>query len=572
MKVCEICRARFRGNPTACPLDGGRLLDLPDPLLGRLVAGRYVVQEKIGAGGMGTVYRATHEVLGRTVAIKFLSPELAVDPTSRQRFLREAKAANRIKHDHIIEITDFGETDDGLAYLVMEYLEGKPLTDAIEQNGMGARRALGIALQVAQALARAHELDITHRDIKPDNIYLLADYDGDFIKILDFGLAHMKGELRLTATGTVFGTPEYMAPEQARGMKSTSAVDIYALGCVLFEMLTGRLPFEGRTPDLILKHMREPPPRPSSLLSTIGPALDDLVLRLLAKDPDARPKNAYALSDEIRNILESLGSMRAPKRTSEPRPFVPTALSQTVVTEDAWEERVAIFRRLVSRAHPHGPPPWLLPTIDELAERIRSMRQLRRNLDDLASQAARRENDMREVRMRIGRALDELAQDEARVQRALAETRDRWREAKERLDEIERPVLRAWAEVPPMPAGGPAVDREVAEALRDAGQLAAIWIEADRSVGSLQRDMLEREREIEDLRFQVSQLKGRLGTVNAEGDLDTSGNREETSRLDADLRRIVDDIVRTAEPVYRHFMAFPELRNEVLNSGQAAAG
>src|SRR5690606_12847116 len=140
-------------------------------LRGRLVARRYVIQEKVGAGGMGTVYRATHEVLGRPVAVKFLSPELAVDPTHRQRFLREAKAANRINHEHIIDITDFGETDDGFAYLVMEFLEGVPLTAEIANPRLDVRRALTIALQAAQALARAHELDVIHRDIKPDNLY-----------------------------------------------------------------------------------------------------------------------------------------------------------------------------------------------------------------------------------------------------------------------------------------------------------------------------------------------------------------------------------------------------------------
>ncbi len=573
MKVCEICRARFRGNPTACPLDGGRLLDLPDPLVGRVVAGRYVVEQKIGAGGMGTVYKAAHEVLGRSVAIKFLSPDLAVDPTSRQRFLREAKAANRINHEHIIDITDFGETDDGLVYLVMEFLDGVPLTDEIGTRGMGPKRALGIALQTAQALARAHELDVVHRDIKPDNMFLLNGYDGDFVKLLDFGLAQMKGELRLTATGTVFGTPEYMAPEQARGARATSAVDLYALGCVLFEMLTGRLPFEGSTPDLILQHMRQAPPRPSEHASGVPPEVDGLVLRLLAKKPEERPKNAYALADEVRTLLDALvaGGVRRPRRTTQ-RPEVQPALSQTVVTEDAWVERIGIFRRLVGRAHPDGnAPAWLESAITELSDRIDAMRQMRRELDDLANKATRHEDEMREARMRIGRALDELAQDEARVQRQLAEVRERHDEAKRRLDELERPLLRAWAAVPVLPASGPALDREVVEALRDAGQLAAIWIEAERSVSTLHRDMTEREREIDDLRFQIAQLKGRLGTVNAEGDLDTGGIREETSRLDAELRSVVDEVVKGAEPVYRHFMAFPELRDEVLGNRRAAS-
>lgn len=573
MKVCEVCRARFRGNPTTCPLDGGRLLDLPDPLLGRIVAGRYVVQEKIGAGGMGTVYRAAHEVLGRSVAIKFLSPDLAVDSTNRQRFLREAKAANRINHEHIIDITDFGETDDGLVFLVMEYLDGIALSEAIGDHGVGVRRALAITLQMAQAIARAHELDVVHRDLKPDNIYLLHGYDGDFVKILDFGLAQMKGELRLTATGTVFGTPEYMSPEQARGAPATSAVDLYALGCVLFEMLTGRLPFEGSTPDLILKHMREPPPRPSSLVPSLPRRLDDLVLSLLAKKPEQRPKSAYLLAEELgKALLELTGGTREPKRTADRFSESPTAMSHTQVTEDAWQERVDTFRRLVRRAHPRGDEPdWLMPAIESLAERIRMMRDMRRTLDEVASSATRQEDDVREARLRIGRALDELGQDEAKAQRQMAEIRERYEQARGRLDELERPMLKAWAAVPPVPASGPELDREIVESLRDAGQLAAIWIEAERSVTMLQRDMIDRERAIEDLRFQIGQLKGRFGTINAEDDVDTGGLRDEAARVDSQLRKLVDDVMRGAEPIYRYFMGFPQLRDAVLGNRQSAS-
>ncbi|MCZ7684845.1 MAG: serine/threonine protein kinase [Sandaracinaceae bacterium] len=213
MRVCTICGAKWRGEPSVCPLDGGPLRALPDPLIGRTIGGRYVITDRIGAGGMGIVYRARHEVVGRDVAIKFLSPDLAMELNNRQRFLREAKAANRIDHEHIIDITDYGETDDGLVYLVMEYLDGEPLSKVIARGPLAPYRALDIAMQMAAALARAHELDVVHRDIKPDNVYVLTrTVGGDFIKLLDFGLAKMKGEMRLTASGAVFGTPEYMAP------------------------------------------------------------------------------------------------------------------------------------------------------------------------------------------------------------------------------------------------------------------------------------------------------------------------------------------------------------------------
>src|SRR5262245_28129891 len=152
MKVCAICRAKWRGNPSVCPLDGGALEELPDPIIGRTIGGRYVVAEKIGSGGMGTVYRARNEGVQRDVAIKFLSPELAVDGTNRERFLREARAANRIDHEHIIDINDFGETDDGLVYLVMEYLDGASLAQVLGGGPIDPRRAVDIAMQMASAL------------------------------------------------------------------------------------------------------------------------------------------------------------------------------------------------------------------------------------------------------------------------------------------------------------------------------------------------------------------------------------------------------------------------------------
>ena len=270
MKVCTICRARYEGSPARCPLDGGALKDLPDPLIGRTIAGRYLIEALIGRGGMGRVYRARHELVGRDVAIKFLSPSYAHDPAHKTRFLREARAANRINHEHIIDITDFGETEDGLVFLAMEYLDGVPLNAEIGKGPLSPERALGITLQIARALGRAHELGVVHRDIKPDNIYLLRGYPGDFVKILDFGLAQVKGELRVTSTGAVFGTPTYIAPEQARGAPVGPASDLYSLGCVLFEMLVGEPPFSGRTPDLILGHMRKTPRTPSAIREGIS--------------------------------------------------------------------------------------------------------------------------------------------------------------------------------------------------------------------------------------------------------------------------------------------------------------
>ncbi len=538
---------------------------LPDPLLGRTIAGRYVLQEKVGVGGMGSVYRAADATRSRDVALKFLAPELCVDETNRQRFLREAKAANRIDHEHIIDITDYGQTDDGLVYLVMEYLDGHPLNEVIAEGPFSIRRALMITLQMTEALARAHELGVVHRDIKPENIFLLRGYDGDYVKLLDFGLAKMKGELRLTATGTVFGTPEYMAPEQARGAPTSPSVDLYAVGCVLYEMLTNRLPFEGSTPDLILQHMRAPPPSASASNSSVPQNVDNLVRRLMAKTSDERPPTAYALAAEIRDLLEQHGGGRKVRRTSQFDET--TSLDVPFSEEEAWASRVDQFQRLVARAHPdRDGPPWLYEQVDLLQQDVNQMRLLRVELQELSERVGLRETAVREARLRFGRALDELGDDESRVLKGLQSLAPQLKEASETLERLERPLLTAWASVAPMPSEGLRLSSEVVDALVDAGKLAKSFREAAVTIGELGRHQIELERERDDLRFQISQLKGRLGSINADAELEIEALRTKIGEVDTDIRRLSEEMVRRTDPVYKHLMSMPATRSDVLRA------
>jgi serine/threonine-protein kinase len=622
VKQCETCRARFKGPATQCPLDGGRLVDLPDPLVGRTLSGRYTIIERIGAGGMGAVYRARHEVVEREVAIKFLSPELAMDPVSRRRFLREARAANRIHHDHVIEITDYGETEDGLVFLVMELLTGAPLSDEIARGPLPIGLALQITEQVASALARAHELDVVHRDIKPENVYLLRRPDGQvFTKVLDFGLAQMKGELRLTATGTVFGTPEYMAPEQARGAPLTSAVDLYALGVVLYEMLVGDLPFKGGTPELILQHMQAPPPKPSAARPEIPRAVDDIVLRLLAKDPRARHRDAHHLLEDLRaaraqlpddrpsvsppslgvaraalmepasatTVPVSVGhlSKRAGAATSDERatevhrPDGPSAegrasarrarLSTEGRDPGFWSHRIALLEDLAQRAHPRGDvPSWLQESLAALRSDAKAMRAAHEELDLLAARAADVERRTRETRARIGQALDTLVADESRVRRQVVEIEARAAEWKAKLDEVSRPLLLQWCDLPAVPLSRPEMTQEVAEALQRAGSLASAWLELHRSSCACARELLDKQRELEDLVFQVGQLKGRLGSIDAEAEVELGPIRQRSRVLDGVVAARLESVVRRAESVVQHLLRYPELRSELLGSGESA--
>src|SRR3954447_20421630 len=238
-----------------------------DPMIGKVVAGRYRLEARLGEGGMGIVYRARHVLIDRVVALKLIRPDLRGETHLRAWMLREARAANRVDHAHIIDIHDIGETEEGELYLVMEYLVGISLSSELAKGPTALARAVDILEQMCAALARAHDLGVVHRDLKSDNI-MLTTRGGrrDFVKILDFGLAALARDPRLAPKGAVFGTPEYMSPEQARGEDATAGSDLYALGILFFEMLTGQLPFRSSDRETLLEMQRTaPPPRPRAL-------------------------------------------------------------------------------------------------------------------------------------------------------------------------------------------------------------------------------------------------------------------------------------------------------------------
>lgn len=572
VKACELCGGRYQDSVSRCPLDGSALKELRDPLVGRTIGGRYVLAQRIGAGGMGTVYRARHEVVGRDVAVKFLARHLSAEPSHRERFLREARAANRINHEHIIDITDCGETPDGLVYLVMEFLDGVPLNVELERAGaLPLRRALSIGLQIASALGRAHELDVYHRDIKPENIYLLAGYDGDFVKILDFGLAQMRGELRLTATGTVFGTPEYMSPEQVRGAEITHLSDLYSLGVVLFEMLAGTKLFEGSTPELIMKHLRVPPRAPSHCRAGIPPEIDALVLRLLAKDPSERPHSAHQLAEDIKARLRGLGesvsdsvpSIRPEHRTIAPR-ATETGTGTLVL---AWRERVEFFGELAARAHGHSPPYWLAQALWRLRERVEWMAAAREELRRRIAEAMQQEESARQSRLQIGRALDELSRDEGKAAAAIGAGEKKLLHARQVLDRSRTALPPAWRAIPPCPPSLRDPPEHVVDRLLAAGEIARAMREAASTIRMVAPELEMHRRQREDLSFQVAQLKGRLGSFNAATQLELDDLRSKTRELDEQIERELENVLGESATLVQHFMQFPELHDLVKLAG-----
>ena len=275
---------------------------------GDTIAGRFVITRLLGEGGMGKVYVAKQQPMGRKIALKVMRGDLTGEDAAVKRFFREALAVSKLHHPNTVTLFDYGETEDGGLFIAMEYLAGMTLKEVLcLQPQLPLERALRIVGQVGMSLAEAHRKEIVHRDLKPDNIFLATiDGQSDFVKVIDFGIAHLHGtgrESRITQAGFVCGTPEYMSPEQARGDVLDGRSDLYSLGVMLFEMLEGKLPYEGDTPlATVLKHQSEAVPFISD--SHRAP-VRDLVSRLMSKDPDDRPQSAEEMLLEVRELLPS---------------------------------------------------------------------------------------------------------------------------------------------------------------------------------------------------------------------------------------------------------------------------
>lgn len=352
---------------------------VPPVVSGDILGGRYRIIEMIGQGGMGSVFVAEHTTIGKHVAIKVLGEDFAHRATLVERFVQEARAASLIRHPHIVDITDFGFVREGLPYFVMEYLEGQTLAQRIaDQRRIPWPAARDIMLQICAALQAAHDKGVIHRDMKPDNIFLIdRGGTGPFVKVLDFGIAKIVADedKNLTKTGTVMGTAAYMSPEQAQSLSLDTRTDIYATGVVLYEMLTGRVPFDaGGFVGVLTKHITERVPSMRSLApqAKIPRALDRAVLRALHKDRNDR----YATADELAASLHALGEDGGATRW---RRFAPLGLTAGLALAGAvWgiaaasdsdalpvpspKPRAAAGTRLPKTPTPDSPPVPVNPT------------------------------------------------------------------------------------------------------------------------------------------------------------------------------------------------------------------
>jgi hypothetical protein len=278
-------------------------------MAGRVIDGKYRIDSVLDHGGMGVVYRATRVMIGDGVALKLLHSDRLQEPGSRERFQREAQAAARLKHENAVTIYDFGVTTDGLVYLVMELVEGESLAKIIHRQGaLPVELCVEAMKQICAAVGEAHRHNIVHRDLKPDNVILRGTGSTMRVKVLDFGIAKLQDSdvSRLTQTGAVVGTPHYMSPEQCMGQELDGRSDVYSLGVVLFEMLTGRVPFSATTPTaVVVQQVTQAPPAPCSINPGIPEAVEKVILRALEKKREARPQSAEDLSRELTAAAET---------------------------------------------------------------------------------------------------------------------------------------------------------------------------------------------------------------------------------------------------------------------------
>jgi serine/threonine protein kinase len=543
-----------------------------DPALGKVIAGRYRLEARIGEGGMGIVYRARHVLIDRVVAVKLIRPDLRGETHLRAWMLREARAANRVDHAHIIDIHDIGETDEGELYLVMEYLVGTALSAELARGPMPINRGVDILEQMGAALSRAHDLGVVHRDLKSDNI-LLTSRGGrkDFVKILDFGLAALAHDPRLAPKGAVFGTPEYMSPEQARGEQAGPQSDLYALGVLFFEMLTGQLPFRSNDRETLLEMQRtSPAPRPSNIRKDCDPVAERIVLRLLEKDTRKRYRDGHHLLEELKAFQRSLPSTSWEQREGEPAspPALPPPPPPRSPGVKEWTNRAGLFARMVARAYPSGnAAPEVTKALSTIWEHTAKANALEGEIASHTRKLEALERRGRALRAEIGRKVEELAVEESRALRDAASYAEEEDAARREVQKAQQAMTEHVQKADLAEKRG-----QGNRAVYEGAGAAKAMVEAKREwLQTREARRLGREATARDLRRQIEELRAQLSRYAEALEEDLASGREKVaarSREGIRYERVFQD---ASTLLANHLKGKPECR-DLMNELQGGNG
>jgi serine/threonine protein kinase len=537
-------------------------------MIGRVIAGRYRLETRVGEGGMGIVYRARHVLIDRVVALKLIRPDLRGETHLRAWMLREARAANRVDHAHIIDIHDIGETEEGELYLVMEYLVGTSLSTELARGPVPVTRATDILEQLCAALARAHDLGVVHRDLKSDNI-LLTTRGGrkDFVKILDFGLAHLAMDPRLAPKGAIFGTPEYMSPEQARGEEAGPQSDLYALGILFYEMVTGQLPFRSDDRETLLELQRSGTAvRPRQLKPDLLPQAENVITKLLEKDRRKRYQDAHHLHEELKGLQRALPStpweVNAQGEGAPPPPPPPPQTPAVI----EWASRAASFARMVSRAYPQAnAPAEIMGAVNQLWDLAAKANRLEGEVASHTRKLEALERRGRALRAEIGRKVEELAHEESRVLRDVTAEQAEVARLKDSVQAAERGAILARQQADATPNAS-----DSARAVFERAGAAIAMLEARREqLHEHEQKAVQKESQARDLRRQIDELRSQLARYAEALEEDLASGRERVAtrtREGVGYEKSFGELMNT---LIAHLKTKPEVRDllaEILQS------
>jgi serine/threonine protein kinase len=539
MKACPQCHMRYPPGAVQCFLDRATLEDIKDPLIGKTIAGRYVIEGPLGEGGMSTVYRARNALVDRPCAVKVMNSSLASDANVRERFRREAKSTQAIAHPNVIEIFDQGEMEDSIPYIVMELLDGLTLVVLTDAGPIALDRAVPIMIQIARGIARAHDLGVVHRDLKPENVFVCRRDDAtDLVKILDFGIARSRSDTRLTNMGELFGTPQYMAPERITSGETGPSVDLYALGVIFFEMVTGALPFTASDPaTFLIKHMKDPPPRPRSLSPKLPEVLESLILQLLEKDPRARPVDAHRVEQDLVAIARLLELPVPPEPEVDPASSRPQALTIPPAKHvEQWSQRIALFEQMATRAYGNRPPDEQARTLAELKRVVGEITRVR--TDNAKEQRALEDIDARgrDGRQRLGFAVDALGQDVSKAREELRAAQLEVERAGQDAAAAAKKYMESQREV--LSWEGRSAGREpykqLADAYRQCATLVDGWLVERNRERAAQTVLEGKERSAGDLEYQITALRTAL--ANHEQAIDSARDAAQKRAVELNAR------------------------------------